>query len=234
MKQRLTVLLVWGLILSGLLVGYRMKGNYEVNKMLSYMKYRYGEEFKHVESYAGQPGKPYITMLVERKANPSQMALVRVRSYNGRRYYEDNFLAYLLADELEEKVLALAEKSFGKCKLYYKIPVFVFPGEFRADMNAEDFLKNPYAMPQFYIYPKSASKDKEAWEKKLYSFINRNAGEGYQIRGTLSLAATEENYEMIQRDNFAESDYLGYEAFGELVFSMDQEGKPRYMRWINK
>ena len=68
----------------------------------------------------------------------------------------------------------------------------------------------------------------------MQSFINRNAGEGYQIRGTLSLPATEENYEMIQKDNFAESDYLGYETFGELVFSMDQEGKTRYVRWINR
>lgn len=234
MKQKLIVLLLWGFILFGLIVGYQMKGNYEVNKMLSYMKCKYGEEFTHVESYGGQPGKPYITMLVERKANPSQVALVRVRSYNGRRYYEDNFLAYLLMDELEEKVLPLAEKSFGKCKLYYKIPVFVFPGEFGADMSAEDFLKNPYAMAQFYIYPKSASRDKESWEKKMQSFINRNAGEGYQIRGTLSLPATEENYEMIQKDNFAESDYLGYETFGELVFSMNQEGKTRYVRWINR
>ena len=234
MKQKFAFLLVCGLILSGIAVGYRMKGNNEVNKMLSYMEYKYGEEFNHVESYAGQPGKPYITMLVERKSNPNQVALVRVRSYNGRRYYEDNFLAYLLMDELEEKVMTLAEKSFGKCKLYYKIPVFVFPGEFRADMSAEDFLQNPYAMAQFYIYPKSASKDKDAWEKKLQSFINRNAGEGYQIRGTLSLPASEDNYEMIQKDNFAESDYLGYEAFGELVFSMDHEGKTRYVRWINK
>lgn len=204
----------------------------EVNKMLSYMKQRYGEEFVYVESYAGQPGKPYTTMLAERKRNPSQVVLVRVRSYNGRRYYEDNFLSYLLKEELEAKIRVLAERAFGKCKLYYKIPLFVFPGEFRADMGAEEFLQNAYAMPQFYIYPKKLSGDKEDWEKKLHSFIRRNAEKGYQIRGTLSVAASQENYGMIQQDNFAESDYLGYKALRELSFSMNEEGKLRYMRWI--
>lgn len=233
-KKIPVILFVWGMILLGVLVGYNMKGSYEVSKMLSYMKERYGEEFIHVESYAGQPGKPYITMLVERKANPSQVALVRVRSYNGHKYYEDNFLAYRLKEELEEKVKIPAERAFGKCKLYYKIPLFVFPGEFRADMSAEEFLSNPYAMPQFYIYPKNMSSDKQIWEKKLQSFINRNVSEGYQIRGTLSVPASSENYQLIQPDNFAESDYFGYEAWGELVFSMDGEGKLRYMRWINK
>lgn len=234
MKPKLVLWILWGVIAIKLTVGYEMKGNYEVNKMLSYMKYKYGEEFRHVESYAGQPGKPYITMLAERKSNPSQMVLVRVRSYNGRRYYEDNFLAYLLREELEEKVRVSAEKAFGACKLYYKIPLFVFPGDFRADMSAEAFLQNPYAMPQFYIYPENLSEDKKAWEKKMSSFVAKNAKAGYRIRGTLSVAASKEDYEMISRDNFAESDYLGYTAYGEIAFSMNEEGKMRYMRWLNQ
>lgn len=211
-----------------------MKQKYEITKMLSYMKSRYEEEFQYVESYAGQPGKPYITMLTKPKANPEQKVLVRVRSYGVRRYYEDNFLAYRLQKKLEETMQIPAEKSFGKCKLYYKIPLFVFPGDFPANMGVEEFLRNPYAMPQFYIYPKNLSKDKEMWEKKLTSFIARNAKEGFQIRGTLSLASSEADYEMIQSENFAESDYLGYNAYGELAFSMDGEGRARYMRWIQE
>lgn len=233
-KHPVIWLLFGGALLSGIFVGVRMKENYEINEMLSYMESRYGEEFGYVESYGGQPGKPYITMLAKRRNNPSQVALVRVRSFKGRRYYEDNFLAYLLRDELEKIISEKAEKSFGKCKLYYKIPLFVFPEDFHSNMSAELFLKNPYAMPQFFIYPKSATKDKAEWEKKLSSFITRNAREGYIIRGTLSLPASDAHYEMIQADNFAESDYLGYEAYGELTFSMNDEGKIKYMRWINQ
>lgn len=229
---------IWGIsvvgLMIGLTVGCRMRENYEVRKMLSYLRGKYKEEFSYVESYAGQPGKPYVTMLAERNANPKQIVLVRVRVYDGNRYYEDNFLGYLLQTELEEKISVLAEKSFGGCKLYYKIPTFVFPGDFPANMSAEAFLKNPYAMPQFYIYPGNLSEDKAFWEKKMNSFVGRCARAGYQIRGTLSIAASKQDYEMIDDDNFAESDYLGYEPYGELAFSMNDEGKLRYMRWIKK
>lgn len=202
-------------------------------KMLSYMQRKYGEEFDCVESYAGQAGKAYAMLLVKSRKYNGFQALVRMSERDGKRYYEDNYLARLLRNELEQIEDSLAGQCFGACKLYYKIPEFVFPFYFRADMAAEKFLQNPCSMPQFYIYPEGRNLKRKDWEEKLKAFRRLNAEKGYKIRGTLSFAASEEKYKWITRENFVSSDYEGYEALDELLFSMDEKGNFRYMRWLS-
>ena len=100
-------------------------------------------------------------------------------------------------------------------------------------MTPEEFLKNPCSMPQFYIYLQCGKPDREEWEEKLDRFRKLNGEKGYKIRGTLSFAAFEQDYEMINRENFAGSDYDTYSAVDELLFSMDEKGNFRYMRWLS-
>ena len=38
---------------------------------------------------------------------------------------------------------------------------------------------------------------------------------------------------MINPENFVGSDYETYEAYDELLFSMDEKGNFRYMRWLS-
>lgn len=213
-------------------VGCGMKKDYAVKKMLSYMKRKYGEEFSYVETYAGQYGNSYTMISVRSRESPERTALVRFSEWEGRRRYEDNYLARLIKEELEQRIGELARKCFGECKIYYKLPDFVFPTWFKADMSAEEFLRNPCAMAQFYIYPVDVEGSREEWEAKMEEFRSRNAQEGYQIRGTLSLPKTGEDYEMLSEDTFAGSDYEGYQARGELTFSMDKNGSFRYIRWM--
>lgn len=233
MKKKCGLLFGIGMVILISVMGCKMQRNYERNKMLLYMKYKYGREFRYVESYAGQLGKNYTTILVENKGNPKQRALVRMYKRQQRRIYEDNYLSYLLKEKLEKEIGTLAREQFGECKIYYQIPRFVFPEEFNKDMTFEQFLQNPCAMPQFYIYPANPEKEKEDWELLLKAFVQKNAQKGYQIRGTVSIAKNKENYEMITPENFAESDYNGYETSAELTFSMDNQGNIRYMRWIS-
>lgn len=213
-------------------VGCEMKREDAIKKMLSYMKKKYGEEFDYVETYAGQYGSNYTMILARSRENSERTALVRLSEWEGRRRYEDNYLACLRKEELEQKIGKLAKESFGKCKVYYKLPDFVFPSWFKADMSADEFLKSPYAMAQFYIYPKNTEGSRREWEISMEEFRGRNAQEGYQIRGTLSLPMSREDYEMISEENFASSDYQGYHAADELAFSMDKNGSFRYIRWM--
>ena len=213
-------------------VGCGMKKDYAVKKMLSYMKSKYGEEFIYVETYAGQYGSSYTMILVRSRKNPESTALVRLSEWEGRRRYEDNYLARLRKEELELKIGELARKSFGECKIYYKLPDFVFPTWFKADMSAEEFLRSPYAMAQFYIYPEDCEGSRAKWETRMEEFRISNAQEGYQIRGTLSLPQDREDYEMISENTFVNSDYEDYRARDELIFSMDKNGSFRYIRWM--
>ena len=215
------------------IAGCVMSKDYERNKMMSYMGCKYGEKFDFLESYAGQAGKNYSMILVRSREHKERTALVRLSEKNGKRYYEDNYLAWVLRDELEQTEGDFARQCFGECKIYYKIPEFVFPFYFKADMTPEEFLRNPCSMPQFYIYLQAGEPEREEWEKKLQIFRNLNAEKGYKIRGTLSFAASARDYEMINPENFAGSDYETYEAYDELLFSMDEKGNFRYMRWLS-
>ncbi|MGN0377378.1 MAG: hypothetical protein ACI4ED_07060 [Suilimivivens sp.] len=227
------LLLLAAVLLVSQIMGCGMRRDFERDKMMTYMRRKYGEEFTYVESYAGQAGKSYTMILVKSRAHSDFQALVRLSEREGKRYYEDNYLAYLLREDLEQIIGDYAKMCFGDCKIYYKIPTFVFPFYFKADMTPESFLGNPCSMPQFYIYPKNRDLDRKEWEEKMQDFRELNAKAGYKIRGTLSLAATEEAYEGITEVNFAMSDYEGYEAWDELLFSMDEKGNFRYLRWLS-
>lgn len=216
------------------IAGCVLSKDYERNKLMSYMGCKYGEKFDFVESYAGQAGKKYSMILVKSRVHGERTALVRLSERDGKRYYEDNYLAWVLRDELERIEGDFARMCFGECKIYYKIPEFVFPFYFKADMTPEEFLKNPCSMPQFYIYLQAGEPDREEWEKKLQLFREMNAKEGYKVRGTLSFAASGEDYEMISGENFIGSGYGMYQAFDELLFSMDEKGNFRYMRWLSE
>lgn len=226
-----------GVLLTVLLVcqiaGYRMSVDYEKNKMMSYMGCKYGENFDFVESYAGQAGKNYRMILVKSREHKERTALVRLSKKNGKRYYEDNYLSWILKDELEQIEGDFARQCFGECRIYYKIPEFVFPFYFKAEMTPEEFLKNSCSMPQFYVYLQDEQPDREEWEKKLQLFRKMNAEKGYKVRGTLSFAASGQDYEMINGENFVYSDYDNYQAADELLFSMDEKGNFRYMRWLS-
>ncbi len=216
------------------IMGYSMRKDNEKGKMLAYMRNKYGEDFDYVESYTGQAGKEYTMILAASRKHPERKALVRFSERQGRKYFEDNYLAYLLKEELEVKIGSLAKECFGECKVYYKIPGFVFPAWFKPDMKSDEFLGNVYAMPQFYIYPARAAGSREEWEKKIQKFRALNGARHYKIRGTVSLPKTEESFEMINAGNFAGSDYTGYEALAEFVFSMDEKGNFRYARWMRE
>lgn len=214
-------------------MGCGMKKNYEIKKMLSYMKYKYGEEFEYVEGYAGQHGSSYTMILVQNKKEPDKQALVRFSIVEGKKSYEDNYLALRLKSMLEKEVGALAKSAFGECKCFYKLPHFVFPPDFPANMKPGAFLRNPYAMAQFYIYPKKAGQEKAKREEDLERFRELNAKKGYKIRGTVSYPKDAKNYESITAESFVSSDYSGYEAAAEIVFSMDASGNFRYARWLS-
>ena len=220
-----------GMLFLGI-AGCGMRKRNERTEMLSYLKDKYGEPFDFVESYAGEAGKSYSMLLASSRKHPERKVLVRKSVEGGRLRFQDNYLAWILRQELEKKERETAERCFGECKVYYRIPQFVFPPEFGAGMSVDAFLKNPLSMAQFYIYPASASGSEKQWEQKLDEFVRQNAECGYKVRGTVSLPGSGSDYERITQENFASSDYEGYEAVAELVFSMDERGGLRYRRWM--
>lgn len=187
-----------------------VKRDFRTDEMMDYMERKYREKFDFVEGYAGQTGKDYIMILLKsRQYSDDRQALVRMVERQGKLYYEDNYLAHLLKDKLEEIEGAIACQCFGECKLCYKLPEFVFPSCFHAGMPAEEFLGNQYAMPRFFIVLENRELRQRKWEEKVHKFRKLNSEKGFKIRGTIKLDAD------------------------RIIFSIDESGSFRYMRWLS-
>ena len=237
-KRRLIVLLCFmTAVLAGSLIYIRMPGGaghplFQAGKgkkerMLDYMKEKYGEEFVDEEAYGGQLGKAYVMRRVHSISRPKDSVLVRAMGEE-EEIFQDNYLAYLLRDEIEERMKGLATEVFGECKVFYKIPELVFPSEFSADMEVDAFLRHPLSMVRIYVYVKDCPLDRQ---RQADDFLSTLSKEGYLIGGVISYSAGEEMYEMITADNFVGDIYHGYRREAEAVFSMKKRKELSYLRW---
>ncbi len=195
--------------------------------MLAYMEQKYGESFAEEEALGGQYGKDYTMRRVCNPARKLEGILVRA---SGREpvICQDNYLAYLLKAEIEEKMEELAEPVFGKCKVFYRIPELVFPEDFPADMDADAFLRHPGSMVKVYIYVEKLPSDGQKQVEEFFALLQRQA---YVVGGVISYPLDEVMYGMITEENFRGDVYQGYECAAEAVFSMDENGKLLYLEW---
>lgn len=195
--------------------------------MLTYMEQKYGEPFQAMEPYAGQPGKEYTMLRVRSMGGNKEGILVRA-SGKKNAVYQDNYLAYLLKGEIEQRMKELAGPVFGRCKVFYKIPELVFPEDFTGDMAADAFLRHPQSKVRIYIYVRSCPSNAQRQIEEFFSRVNKK---GYVIGGMISYPVEEEMYKMITEENFKGDIYQGYQSQVEAVFSMDEQGELVYLEW---
>ncbi len=195
--------------------------------MVAYMEQKYGESFAVMESYAGQFGKDYTMFKVRSISRNQEGILVRA---SGREdiAYQDNYLSYLLKEEIEDRLAQSAKASLGECKVFYRIPELVFPAEFPADMEADAFLRHPQSKVRVYIYVRDCPAD---IQKRADEFFFQLQKQQYIIGGIISCPLDEGMYEMVTEENFRGDIYLGYQSVTEAVFSMDELGKLVYLEW---
>lgn len=198
------------------------------DQMLAYMEKKYKEQFAMVGSYGGQIGKDYVMMRVKSRSRPKDQALVRVSYENGRTVYQDNYLGFLLKEEIETVMQIEAEKVYGECKVFYKVPHLVFPASFDRNMSVEAFLKHPQAMVQMFIYPKNGMEEGKVNLEKLRVQLYKK---GYRIKGVVSYPAEKEMYERMSPEQISRDGFAGYTASEEAVFAMDEDGEFRYVKW---
>lgn len=195
--------------------------------MLEYMKRKYGEVFTETETYAGQFGKDYIMLKVRSRRTRADGILVR--ALGGKEtVYQDNYLAYLLRDKIEQRIRQTAEPVFGECKVFYKIPQQVFPADYPADMEADDFLQHPQSMVRVYIYVKDGDGNRQEQSEQFFASLRQQA---YILGGVISYPADEGMYDMITAENFQGDIYHGYQYLAEAVFSMGEKGELAYLEW---
>ena len=201
----------------------------EESKMLAYMEHKYGESFSVMESYAGQLGRDYTMFRV--RSNDRNQEGILVRAFGTEKIsYQDNYLAYLLKEEIEQQLTRIAGQSFGECKVFYRIPELVFPEDFPAHMEVDAFLRHPLSRVRVYVYVRNFLCLQDIKEK-ADDFFLQTQNRGYIVGGVISCPLDGEMYEMITEDNYKGDIYQGYRSAVEAVFSMDERGKLMYLEW---
>ncbi len=195
--------------------------------MLEYMESKYGETFTETESYAGQSGKDYTMLKVRSRDTRTEGILVRAIGKENT-VFQDNYLAYLLRDEIEQRMRKTAEPVFGECKVFYKIPQQVFPADYPADMEADAFLQRPQSMVRVYVYVKNGDGNRQEQFERFFASLQQQE---YVVGGVISYPADGEMYDMITAKNFQGDIYLGYQYLAEAVFSMGEKGELAYLEW---
>lgn len=197
--------------------------------MVAYMEQKYGESFSVMESYAGQLGKDYTMLRV--RGNDRNQEGILVRAFGTEKIsYQDNYLAYLLKEKIEQLLTEPARRSFGECKVFYRIPELVFPAEFPAHMEADAFLRHPLSKVRVYIYVRNFTSLKDIKERTDVFFSGLQRA-GYIVGGVVSCSLDGEMYEMITEENYKGDIYQGYQSAVEAVFSMDERGELMYLEW---
>lgn len=196
--------------------------------MLRYMEGKYKEPFTIVGSYGGQIGKDYTMVRIMSHSRPKEQALVRVTYHKDGNVYQDNYLGFLLKEEIEKVMQMQAEEIFGECKVFYKVPHMVFPTSFRPDMDAKEFLKSPEAMVQLFIYPKEGA---ESAKENFRHFTEALDAKGYCMKGIISYPEDEEMYELVLKGQYYRDGFGGYRAEREVAFAMKGDGSFRYVKW---
>ena len=196
--------------------------------MLEYMEQKYETAFTKQESYGGQFGKNYSMLKVRCSGVKADGILVRKVWEGSKVIYQDNYLAYLLKEQVEEHIKELAEQVFGACKVFYKIPEMVFPIETSADMKIEDLLKSSWAMVRIYLYIKESPLDKKKCVKKFCMLLQEKE---YLAGGLISWPLDGENYQKITGDNFIRAAYAGYQYGTEVIFSLKDKNASAHLKW---
>lgn len=173
--------------------------------MTAYMEEKYKEAFSLVRPYNGQFGKDYTMYELKSENGQDKGILVRRVKTGDQKIYQDNYLAFLLKQEIECRVEETANQVFGKCSVHYQIPELVFPASFPADMSGEKFLKNPWAMVKVTILPQN---DENHSEEKVGAFLNAVREKGYVLGGTIR-----------------------FPSAGKAIFALDEKGGIKYLEW---
>lgn len=196
--------------------------------MLEYMEKKYGETFTEPEPYGGQHGKEYSMIKVKGGKVKSDGILVRKVWKDGRCFYQDNYLAYLLRGQIERHIKDLAEPVFGECRVFYKIPEMVFPEDTSADMKMEEFLKSSWAMVRIYLYVKDSSFNEK---ERMEEFCLLLQGKKYLAGGVVSWPLNKEHDQKINEENFMRAAYMGYQYEAEVIFSIRDKNASARLKW---
>ena len=121
-----------------------------------YMKKKYGEKFKAIEY--GLDYSLYVTP-VNHPEWEVTVSFPKAKLWNVE--FQDNYVAFLLKDELESEVEKIAAKVYGDCKVFCQPMGFALPGEWNKDTTLEEYNTDNISVLYLFIGGDGTNKERD-------------------------------------------------------------------------
>ncbi len=137
------VVLVIFLMLSVMMMGGCMFYYKKVSikdQMMEYMSNKYEEEFKFIETTGGQLGDTQVNIYVSSESYPDYKVLVTgIKEGKNHYRYSDNYVQYLLKNQIDEIMSEIVSSIYKDCKVYYVPKETTLPEELDENTTVEEF-----------------------------------------------------------------------------------------------
>lgn len=112
--------------------------------MVEYMEEKYGEEFTFIEA----TGTNKIKGSSQREATVSterfpreQISVMADKDEDGNYYFRDNYVSFLLRDEIEKLLTEIAAPIYKDCKVIFDANTPVYPEETGKEITMDEYIK---------------------------------------------------------------------------------------------
>lgn len=123
-----------------------------------YMKKKYGEEFEGKYFYGSNNDSMYVIP----KKNPNWYVTVRFDKPNFLNVkFHDNYFAFLVKEELEDKVKKEVESIYGKSKVFCNPLGFSLPDDWNKSTQFEEYQNRKICNLEIYVSGNPANRENE-------------------------------------------------------------------------
>ena len=137
-----------------------------------YMKKKYGEKFK-AKAY-GIDYSLYISPISHPEWEVT-VSFPKPKLWNVE--FQDNYVAFLLKDELESEVEKIAKEVYEDCKVFCEPMGFELPQEWNRDTTLEEYNTDNISVLYLFIGGNGTNKERE-----LTSFLEKNCASDIKMK----------------------------------------------------
>lgn len=201
------------------------------NELIEYMKEKYGEDFSYVSPYGGKIGDSSRTIIVNSEIFPGKKILVcKIKNENGKDFYQDNYMAYVLHDAAKEKIRNIMECVYNSAVLVFPVPLEVLPDADDCSYTLDEYLSSADSMINLNIL--IGTEDiVEYKDEKLKKLAQMLAEQGILTYGTVAYVKDDVVLGEISEENIQE--YWNHEDwyYARGDFAADLDGNITYIEW---
>lgn len=208
------------------------KNNKEVDRMMSCMEEKYGEEFQFVKWGRKSLGEKADAAYFKCSAMPD--ILIKGEWFEndeGEFVAYDNYMGYKLQDQIKGKIKEITKKVYPECVVIYHPEFSLFSPDVRADMELQEMTQTKGTLLSVEIIVDHGGNQDDR-DQKLQQWREEAEGAALRMKGVLYAVKDPSILERLNEANYASS-FSQSEDWYDVAchFAMDNAFEFYYISW---